>query len=364
MKRKLLLTSIILLIILVGASLEAYNIYSTKINIDIIYSGIRIDEFNIGEMTKKDALDYIKKEKTKEINEKSIGLKYKDNTYNISLNDIGYTYNYEEVIDKAYDLGRKGTIFQRYKKIKNLEKSGEKISLESNYNISKIKDIVSDLSDELYIADNDAEFNFNNGNIIIKDEIIGQEVDKESLQKSIEENVENLEDINIPVDKIEPKYTKDYYSRINGIISTYSTDFKNSSPGRKKNIELSADEFNGVLLHTGETLSFNNTIGPIEKQTGYEEAPVIIDGEFTPGIGGGVCQTSTTLYNAALLANLTIVERHPHSILPDYIEKGKDAAIAGDYLDLKFKNDYDYPIYITSKVAEDKVYFYIWGKKY
>lgn len=79
------------------------------------------------------------------------------------------------------------------------------------------------------------------------------------------------------------------------------------------------------------------------------EAPVIVNGELTPGMGGGVCQTSTTLYNALLLADVNIVERHPHSIAARYVPKGTDGAVASGFLDLKFKNNFDFPIYTSSK---------------
>ncbi|HLR21526.1 MAG TPA: VanW family protein [Tissierellaceae bacterium] len=359
MKKKILL--ILILLIIGGGGFWVYHVYDTEINIDTIYSGIKIEEFNVGEMVKEEALDYIKESRTKEINEKFMKLEYKDNTYDIGLKDIGYRYDYEAAVDKAYQLGREGKVFERYKKIKDLEENSETISLESKYDHSKIEDITSEIADELYLDSKDAVFHFNNGNMNVEKERVGRKVDDEKLVKLIESNIKGLEDIEIPVDKIKPKYTEEYYLKINGIISQFSTKFKNSSPGRKKNIELSAKEFNGVLLHSGETLSYNKTTGPINKEVGYKEAPVIIDGEYTPGVGGGICQTSTTLYNAALLADLTIVERHPHSIPPNYIEKGKDAAVAGDYLDLKFKNDYDFPVYIKSKVKNDEVYLYIYG---
>jgi vancomycin resistance protein YoaR len=86
-----------------------------------------------------------------------------------------------------------------------------------------------------------------------------------------------------------------------------------------------------------------------------------VNGELTPGIGGGVCQTSTTLYNTLLLADLEILERHPHSIPPAYVPKGTDAAVAGTYYDLVFKNNFDFPIYIDTKIIDKTVHFYIYG---
>src|SRR5699024_6884105 len=183
------------------------------------------------------------------------------------------------------------------------------------------------------------------------------------LSKLIEENIFELEDIEIPVDKVEPKYTKKHYERINGIIGEYSTAYANSPAGRKHNIRLSTEQFNGKLLNPGDTLSYNQTVGTISKNTGYQEASVIMDGDFQTGVGGGICQTSTTLYNALLLADLTIVERSPHSIPIGYVNKGMDAAVAEGWKDLKFRNDFDFPVYLSAKTSGDQVYFYVYGDK-
>lgn len=113
----------------------------------------------------------------------------------------------------------------------------------------------------------------------------------------------------------------------------------------------------------GESMSFNETTGPRAKKFGYKEASVIIAGEYTPDVGGGVCQTSTTLYNALLLADVTILERSPHSIPAKYVKFGQDAAVAFGFLDLKFRNDFDYPIYFDSKIVGDRIYFYVYGDR-
>lgn len=363
MKKKILLILIPLMIILAGISAGAYYIYDSQINIDTIYPGVKIDEFQVGNMTKGHALNYIKESRENEILGKTMKLNYEDNIYNIGLKDLDYTYDYEQAVNEAYELGRQGKLFQRYKDIREIKEKGYIVPLKSSYSQSKLSEIAHNISQELYKESKDAEFNFNGGNIIIKEEEIGRKVDDNKLIQLIKDNIEGLDDIEIPVEIVQPKYTKEYYGRINGVIGEYSTDFKNSGIGRKKNIKLSAESLNGKIIHPGESISYNETTGPRQKQFGYEEAPVIVGGQLTPGIGGGVCQTSTTLYNALLLADVTILERHPHSIPPAYINKGQDAAVATGYLDLRFRNDFDYPIYISSKVVGDRVYFYVYGDK-
>lgn len=158
-----------------------------------------------------------------------------------------------------------------------------------------------------------------------------------------------------------PKLSKSLLSRINGIIGEYSTSFLGSSPNRIENIRLSAESINGTILLPGQIMSFNEVTGPIREEFGYKDATVIVGGQYTSGVGGGVCQTSTTLYNALILAGVTILERSPHSIPPRYVDLGRDAAVAENLLDLKFRNDFDYPIYIATEAKNNRIFVYIYG---
>src|SRR5690554_6353697 len=116
-----------------------------------------------------------------------------------------------------------------------------------------------------------------------------------------------------------------------------------------------------MLLIPGWDVSYDRTTGPRQASAGYREAPVIENGELVPGMGRGVCQTSRTLHHALLPADMSILERRPHSIPPAYVPRGTDAAVATGYLDLVFRNDFDYPVLIDTKVKGTRVYFYIYG---
>ena len=361
--RKRLLFILIPMIIIGAIFFGGYYIYDHTINIDKIYSGVMIEDLDLGLLTKEEALIRLKEIKGSEIINKKMRLSDGNTEYEVSLMELGFSYEYNKAIDDAYEFGRDGNIISRYREIKEIGKSGRIVELESKYDRSKIETIARHISKDLSIESKDAIFNFNGGNITITEEIIGKKVDTSKLVEFIEKNIYVLEDIIIPIDIEEPKYTKAYFGKINGIIGDYSTSYQGSGVGRTQNIKLSAGSINGILLHPGEVLSYNETTGPRQKKFGYEEAPVIVNGELTPGIGGGVCQTSTTLYNAALYADLTILERAPHSIPPSYIAKGRDAAVATGYLDLRFKNDHDFPIYISSYTEGNKVFFNIYGDK-
>lgn len=362
MKKKTLWIIATGIIILTGAlSGGAYYLYKDVVDIDTIYEGIYIEKYDVGGMTKEEAEKHVKQDKIQELKGKSMNLNYKDKVYNLSLNDIEFNYDSKQAVERAFTLCRTGNLFNRYKEIKRLKNKNVEIPLEFKYEQGKIKKEVDKIAEEINEDAIDAKFNFNNGNFTVSPEQWGRSVKKDELISYIRENIEDLNDIDIPLEKTKPKYTQEYYTKINGLLGEYSTSFKGSSSGRITNIKVSAKAFDDLLIHPGQEISYNEITGPKNKAYGYKEAPVIVGGELVPGLGGGVCQTSTTIYNTLLLADLTIIERSPHSLPPTYVKLGRDAAVASGYLDLKFRNDFDYPIYMTSKVVGTRVYFSVYG---
>lgn len=146
-------------------------------------------------------------------------------------------------------------------------------------------------------------------------------------------------------------------------IASYSTPLLNKNSDRVYNIKLAAKKINGYKLKPDETFSFNDVVGKRDSESGYRKAPVIIDKEFEDDIGGGVCQLSSTIFNAADRAGLQITERHSHSRPVTYVPAGRDAAVSFDYLDLEFKNNKKYPVIIKVSVEKSRVYVSIWKGK-
>jgi len=138
-------------------------------------------------------------------------------------------------------------------------------------------------------------------------------------------------------------------------ISSYSTIFYDKNENRISNIKTASEELNHTVVNPGEVFSFNETLGRRTKDKGYKEAPILSHGEKAKGTGGGICQISSTLYNAALLADMEIVERHRHSKNVPYVPEGKDATVVYNSKDLKFRNTKDYPVEIVIKITEDEI---------
>lgn len=147
------------------------------------------------------------------------------------------------------------------------------------------------------------------------------------------------------------------------IISTYTTHFDPQETNRVQNIKMGAKKLTGTVVQPGEIFSFNQVVGPRKKERGFKQAPEIVNGEVVDGIGGGVCQVSSTLYNAVLLADLPIVERVHHSQPVSYVDLGRGAAVYDGQLDFKFKNKAENPVLIMARVTSRQLTISILGRK-
>ncbi|HEY8389866.1 MAG TPA: VanW family protein [Clostridia bacterium] len=145
--------------------------------------------------------------------------------------------------------------------------------------------------------------------------------------------------------------------------SRFSTDFSTSPVARKHNIRLALKKLDGLVVPNGEIVSFNKVVGPRTAYNGFVEAKIIMGGRYEQGIGGGVCQASTTVYNAALLADMEIISANHHSLRVSYIEPSFDAMVNGSWSDLKFRNNSGRNIYIHSYCTDTRVVVEIYGAK-
>jgi len=147
------------------------------------------------------------------------------------------------------------------------------------------------------------------------------------------------------------------------VMSSFSTSFPASKKDRNNNIAVASGKINGHVLMPGEKFSFNQVVGRRTVEAGYKEAPVFVNGRVDSGVGGGICQVSTTLYNSILLAGLKVVERRNHSLPVHYMAIGRDATVSYGTTDLQFQNPYDYPVAISRKLEKGKITITIFGKK-
>jgi len=196
----------------------------------------------------------------------------------------------------------------------------------------------------------------------VTDALDGIEMDVAAATREIMLALKNKKhaDIVIRTKEIKHRAGKEVLSKID-LRAQYSTRFDAGNLSRSRNIERSTACFNGLVLQADEVLSFNRVVGSRTVARGYEEAKIIVDGEFVPGIGGGVCQTSTTLFNAALLSGLSVTQSHNHSLPISYVPLGRDAMVSSA-VDLTFQNNTGAPVYFETGIEKgNRVFVKIYG---
>ena len=161
--------------------------------------------------------------------------------------------------------------------------------------------------------------------------------------------------------EVVPFVRTEHLQELTDVLGDFTTPLI-GSPGRVENIRLSLAAINNTVVLPGEVFSFNETVGERTVEKGYKNAPIILGEAVVPGVGGGICQSSTTLYNAVRLAGLEIVERRIHSVAPSYIKHGLDATVAWPHTDFKFKNDSDRPVIVKAEIRGWRVRVWILGK--
>lgn len=353
----------ILIIFLILTVLLVYSI--VLLSSQTFYKGIYVEDINLVGLNKDQARDLIEDKLSETFGDAKLILKDKNNTWQVNLKDISFEFLEDETINKAYKIGRNGGIIQRLYSIFKLRFNNEHIYAAYSYDSEMLKTILEDIKAKIDKDERNAEVLYNNGNVAIKNEEIGRFVDIDKSVKLIENHIvkRDLQGINLNVDEIVPRVISKEINVIRNVLATFSTSFNANDENRSYNIKLACEKINNCILYPGELFSMNKTLGPRTEENGYLEAPVIFKNELVKGTGGGVCQVTTTLYDAVLKSKLEVVERTHHSIPLGYVEPGQDATIAEDFIDFKFRNNRDYPICINSEVKSNKLNIRILGKK-
>jgi vancomycin resistance protein VanW len=193
----------------------------------------------------------------------------------------------------------------------------------------------------------------------ILSEVNGEIIDITANLKSIFNAEENTELKAIKY-RINPHLYREDLEKITKVIGTYKTIITGRKE-RRENIRIAAEFINNQIILAGDIFSFNEVVGPRTKKRGFKEAPEIINGELSLGIGGGICQVSSTLFNALKADRFQIIERHTHSRDISYVPDGKDATVAWEYLDFKFKNNFAKPIIIKVEIVGNQLIIKILG---
>jgi vancomycin resistance protein YoaR len=287
----------------------------------------------------------------------------------VTFKTVGIEVNKNKIWQEAYAQGRSGSWLTKFKTRWSLRSKGHNLPLYLSLDKNLAVKVLEEASQPWYVEAKDARFEITpHDEILIVPEEYGEKIDTElavnSLAKKINMDTDEEFHLSLQFKKIRPdKICQDLEAYgICGMLSRFGTQFNSAKNNRSNNIQLAASKLDFVLLPPGEIFSFNEFVGPRTKERGYTEADIIQNNRFVPGVGGGICQVSSTLYNAALLANLEIVERYNHSRVISYVEPGLDATVVYGSRDLRFKNNSEGYLIINLAVTKGQIICKIFGK--
>lgn len=401
-------------------------------NSNLIVKGIHIKGIDVSGLTQEQA-----KEKVTEafIESLSADLILTHNGEEIALSpaDIYASFDIDEAVNLAYNIGRNGNLFQQNFEIIAAFTSRYNISPGFSYSAELLEEKLTQIEQNLpdYVVQ--PSYTMEGNELKIQNGKAGVLIDRSTLTSQIVHVLNNLENatqkIEIPTisvasdpidldaiyqevhkEAVDAYYTKDpfavypsstgldfsvsldeakamlteqkeeyviplkvVYPKVTtndlgseafpDLLATYSTTFSTKNTNRSTNIRLATQKINGVVLMPGETFSYNQVVGKRTTANGFKVAAVYSNGEVSEGVGGGICQVSSTLYNAVLLSNLEVTERRNHTFHTGYVPAGQDATVSWGAPDFKFKNNRNYPIRIVATVSGGKITTKIYGLK-
>lgn len=367
-KRLLKWGVIIGVIVIIGISLGTIGyIYKKVTEFNQVFAkNVYIEDLPVGGLTKEEATLKLKDMKESELKGQSLIL-YKDEIKKqIVCSELGITYNINETIDEAFALGHQESFFEKYRISKEGLQNAQYFELKKSLNDEFIHTFIKENASSFYKAPINASMERKNRQFIITNEIEGEELNESATFQKIKEALQNPTEPVIQVEavtqSIVPEYTAASFANAQTLISSFSTSYNNASANRNENLRVASQKISRMLL-PDEIFYLSNQLEPFTEAAGYKNAGVIVNGKIEDGLGGGVCQVASTLYNAVLLTDIEIVSRQNHSLPVAYVPLGRDATYATDIIDFKFKNNTGHPIFIEGYCENNQVYVNIYGHK-
>lgn len=357
--------------VLIGIALAlTFNVEVQAAGTDTINQGVYAREIDLSGKTVTEARAavefYVENLKSTEITLEAAG----GREVLITAGDLGMTWVNTELPEEAVQLGRKGNIIERYKVLENLLHENYSFPIELDFDVATIDTV---------LAEKCVKYDKKAVNVSLSRNAEGQFEIVEGVEGTIldvEASIDKIYDyltgdwdhepcriaLEITVD--EPMGSAEELANVTDLLGGFTTSYRTSGSSRSANVENGCHLINGTTLYPGEEFSTYEKVSPFSEANGYYMAGSYLNGKVVDSLGGGICQVSTTLYNAVLRSELEVTERHNHSMIVSYVDPSADAAIAESAgKDFRFVNNLDYPIYIEGFVKDKKITFNIYGKE-
>lgn len=333
-----------------------------------IETGIYVDDIDISGMTKSEAGEAIEAY-VSSFGDAQITLRAPEQgEITTTATDLGLKWGNREILDEAANFGRDGDILQCYKELRDLEYKNKVYRVSFDFDKSKIRALIEENAGQYDQEAVNATLIKTESGFEVTEGQMGCVVDRDATTESVYEYLTDewtggACDLDMQVETQEPQGRAEDLEKVKDVLGTFTTSFSTSGGARSANVENGCRLLSGITLYPGDEISTLEAITPFTEENGYYMAASYLNGQVVDSLGGGICQVSTTLYNAVLQAELEVTERYNHSMIVTYVDPSADAAIAeSSGKDFKFKNNLDYPVYIDGYTTPEKeITFTIYG---
>jgi vancomycin resistance protein YoaR len=295
-------------------------------------------------------------------------LTFKDElgSYSTDFSEVDIKTEYKDTVCDALTYGRTGNILSRYKEIQELKRDNVILIPEKTIDEEQLDSVLSDKTEDLVKAPVSSTMVRSDGNFVVYPSEKGLCLDNEKTIELVKNELskcwsEKELSIDAVTKEVEPAYTEEDFYGVDSLLGRSVTEYNNRNSERISNLIVGTKKIADTVVLPGHQFSVYDAVAPFTEENGYQNAGQYINAELVDGLGGGICQVATTLYDAVLEAELQVDERYPHSMTVSYVDKGMDAAIAEGYQDFKFTNNTDYPIYIDAYAGGGSISVAIYG---
>lgn len=328
---------------------------------DRLCPGITVSGVPVGGMSKDEAARVVREWAQDRVS-RNLTLTALDRRWTGNLASLGLRIDWPAAIDKACAVGREGNIVQRAVCVLSSRGKGKSITAAPLVDADRLGKTLRKVASAVNRPHTDARLAVVDDRLKVQQDASGIKLDQEAAARVVTKaagTARNVVQLPIVVDP--PDVTAEDCAKINTRLSSFTTTFNPATRGRTHNLTLAARAINGRVIKPGQEFSVNATVGPRLAGRGYRMAQVFIKGQLVDGIGGGVCQVSSTLFNAVLLAGLKVVERHPHPETVPYVAPGRDATVAWGFKDFRFRNNSSSPVAIIAIVKGSRLTVQVYG---
>ncbi len=285
-----------------------------------------------------------------------------------TASELGLKWGNEEILEEAANFGRDGDILRCYKELKDLEFNNKVYNIGFDFDKNKIKSLIEENAEQYNQEAVNASLVKTETGFQVTEGQSGMVVDTAASADAVYDYLagewDGTEcDVDLVISVDEPAGTAEDLAKVKDVLGTFTTSYSTSGGSRSANVSNGCSLINGTTLYPGEEFSTYEAVAPFSQANGYYMAGSYLNGQVVDSLGGGICQVSTTLYNAVLLSELEVTERYNHSMIVTYVDPSADAAIAeSSGKDFKFVNNTEYPVYIEGSTTPDKqITFTIYG---